>query len=144
MSIEAKTNAVRSAFNTNITVAESIDTAWDNAPFTPPSDGSLWCRASVLFGQSFQPTCGSAKHTRFPGILAVQVFSPLEVGDKDALALADTIRGVFNLVTISEVVYGVVSIDRMGRDSGSSRQAGTGKWYQVNVFCPFYFDEFGS
>lgn len=124
-------NAVRTRFGTLVEDTESVTVQYDNQDKVPPND-ALWIRFSVRPGASFQASRGgSTKLFRTSGVALAQIFSPLDRGDKEALALADTIASSFRATSVGSVVYETPSVRVIGSD---------GRAWQVNVECPFFAD----
>ena len=131
MSFETLANTIRGRFKTLVVASTGLLVAYDNAPFTP-TDGVKWVRFTVLPGDSVQASIGVAKRFRTVGVAVAQIFLPIDRGDKDALALAETVKLAFRATTVSGVTFRTPSLRRVGR---------TDNWYQINVNCPFYADE---
>lgn len=131
MTFETLANAIRSRFKTQVVGSTGLAVAYDNAPFTEPAD-SKWVRFAVLEADSSQVSLGTGRRFRTPGVAVAQIFVPIQQGDKDALVLADQIKLAFRAQSVGGVVYKTPSLRRVGR---------TGKWYQINVNCPFYADD---
>lgn len=132
MSHETIANTIRSRFKTLIADVESLTVQYDNQDFTPP-DNIMWARCNIRFGESRQASTGSPGNNifRVTGLLIAQIFQPLNLGDKAALELADSIADAFRAVTASGVVFKTPSVSNIGRDSA---------WWNVNVNCPFQAD----
>jgi hypothetical protein len=109
-----------------------VPTQYDNAPFTPPT-GTAWARVVVLQGQSDVAELGHKKRYRTPGVLSVSIYSPLEAGDGDALALVDPVFEYFRGLSSNGVAMLVPSHANLGRD---------GPYWHVALSCPFYVDDF--
>jgi hypothetical protein len=131
MSFEALEDAIRTRFNTEITTGQSLVTQWPNAPFDKP-DNALWARVTILEGATRQKTLGPSAEQRTPGVLTVQLFYPVGRGTEVQTQMADTIAAKFKRDTFSGVVFQTPYIEQKGR---------SGKEWQVNVICPFYYDE---
>ena len=132
-------DVVRKRFNDEF--GDEFRIAHDNAPFTQPDD-ETWIRWSVLSGDSFAVSIGITPRHRHTGIAVAQVFAPAGKGTRDALILADRIKTKFRSTTDStsvsgnSVVFKTPSISQIGR-SGN-------QWWQINVSCPYYADEFST
>ena len=131
MSFTALDNAIRTRCSTEVTTGLALPTQWPNSDFNRPVD-ALWCRVAILNGDTFQKELGPSGGQRTPGVLAVQVFAPIGRGDGDQLEKADAIAALFKRATHSGVVYRTPRIAKVGR---------SGQNWQVNVICPFYYDE---
>lgn len=121
-------------------------TTWDN--LTPPfpvvyqdeptqKPGTLtpWCRVKLEHVTGRQRTlCGSTGDMRFTreGILWIQIFSPMGLGQFNSDALADGL---------------LLSLERGRFDGGFFKDVRlnevgpSGDWWQVNLVCPFEYDD---
>jgi len=137
MSFETVANTIRSTFKTQIADAQSISTGYDNAPYDRP-ENTKHVLLSIVPGESVQVSLGATKRFRHPGIMSAAILVPLEVGDKDALEIADFIDLAFRATTFTvsgqAVHFRTPAIQRVGRD---------GKWWRVNVNVPYYADTIG-
>jgi len=132
--------AIQSRFDTLVQTPESLIVEYDNvAPVD--SDGNsaaqpenaTWCRATINEGESKHISLGQsgAKSSRIPGVFTVQIFSPIETGEAAARALIDIIKTNFRLVNASGITWKEPSSRKIGR---------SGAWWQVNVNCPFHYE----
>lgn len=114
--------------------AAATPVVYDNAPKPTFNDDVLWVRFTVTYGIANQISMGAGDSNfhRFTGIVNVQVFSPLDVGSKPALELADTVVDMLTANRIGKSQMNTAETNILGND-------GYGR-YQVNVVCPFYFD----
>lgn len=110
--------------------------AWPNRKFTPPNGN--WVRLTVLAGDSFQLTIGSGLNWfRHAGIVVVQCFTPLDIGDYEGRRLADIAAGIFRRQNIE----GAVGIEGLQFKTPQVRVVGPdGSWFQVNCETEFYRD----
>ena len=122
-------NSIRGWFNTYVTSAESLTTHWENAPVSEP-DAARWCRVSVQEGEP-QRLGGGIQ--RVPGILFVQVFTPIGKGTKDGLEAADWAADAFRNTRIDGISFRTPTLTAVGADRD-------GKWWQQNLDCPFSYD----
>ena len=130
MNFETLHNIIRTRFKTQVVDEGTLKVHYDNAPFEEP-DGVIWTRLTIHHSTRQQVEIGKTKRFRVYGQMIAQLFEPVEGGDQGASQLADTINDAFISVTDTGVTFQTPFIDRVGRD---------GKWYQVNVVCPFYAD----
>ncbi len=131
-SFEASFNTIRNRFAVSVASAESLSTGYDNDnTFVQPESGK-WARVSIQTIDSDLREIGQTKRTRNTGILFVQLFDDLGLGDKGLLALADIIVPLFRNIIVSGVTFQTPSVVRVGQSN---------KWYQINVHCPFHFDD---
>lgn len=109
-------NSIRSRVDTVCNI-ESVQVAYDNAPFTPPAN-ALWVRCIVLDRSTQQQKGGSSPKRREQGIVRLLVNAPLNTGTRDALTLVETLASSFRAVSVSKVRYGIPQLLALGR-SGS-------------------------
>lgn len=132
---EATHNAIRTRFYTSVSsIDPETQVAWPNANFETGNSITTWVRFNILDGQSYQASMGAASNMhRHPGLVVVNIFSPLLRGDQTALRLADEIAGIFRNYQDSSLRLRFFSpeLERIGPED---------KWYQVNVSIPFERD----
>lgn len=116
-------------------------TAWGaTSPFTfeneayTPTAGVSWVRLSVRHNTSLQDSIGGVGNRKFErsGRVFIQIFTPLDRGLRPADALTATARAIFEGVRVSGIVFYSPVIREIGPD---------GAWLQVNVECPFDYQE---
>lgn len=105
---------------------------WDNAPGEPPADNP-WVRATLLPGQAEKIDLGVPGRYRHPGVLDIQIFSPIQKGVRALTALADHMATIWRSVTVSGIVFRTPSLYRVGDT--------TDGWFQMNVSVPYRWDE---
>jgi hypothetical protein len=128
---EALTSYIRARFKTFIADAESLATQYDNdGGFVKPNDG-LWCRWTVLPGESRQASTGASKRYRTPGVAIASVFVPMSEGESALWPIVDAINLAFRGITADGVRYLIPKVSKVGR---------TGTSFQANVTCPFESD----
>jgi hypothetical protein len=132
MSFETVSNTIRSRFKTEVADVESISVQYDNSPKITLTE-AIWARWKIRPGVSMQADFGSStKRHRTFGLAIAQVFAPVNSGTKDLLSVIDTIVAAFKAVQDGTVVFRTPSVSNIGR---------TGKWWQMNVECPWQVDE---
>jgi hypothetical protein len=134
VSFQAMQAAILSRYKLLVADVHNLATSYPNAPdFTPPTDGSLWARVTILPGNARQASLGSpgANLFRTPGVLVVQLFDRVGHGTKDLLEMANAVSDVFRAVTVGDIVYLAPSISLPGRED---------HWYPCSVSCPFHYD----
>lgn len=90
MSIGNVRIALESALNG---MAPSVQTAWENVPFTP-TPGTAYQAAYLLPAEPENPTYGDNYH-RLIGIFQINLFYPLQAGPKAAADRAELIKATF-------------------------------------------------
>lgn len=131
MGYESAHNAIRSRLSTNWS-ATTI--SYPNVEFRPPQGDVSWIRLTIQDGDSFQASMGAAANIyRHPGAIIVNIFTPLNQGDKLALQYADSISAIFRSWQDngSGIRCGAPQVRQLGPDD---------KWYHVTVSVPFERD----
>ena len=108
---------------------------WPGAPFDGGKAGATWCRVSVVTApdSTVQADFGATPRARTAGILAVEMFRPVERGYAPLLEMADAVGdAVERQFTGGLVQYETASVVRIGRDPTHE---------QVNVSVPWWADE---
>lgn len=132
MSYEAEHNALRARFEAEWGVTTPI--AWMNANFKP-TDDAAYVRFIIINADAKQVCFGDAINLyRFPGMVMVQIFTPISKGDKEALQLADQAANIFR--NWSDVSTGIrFLVPPTAKTIGTERN-----WHQVNVLTPYTRD----
>lgn len=136
---QAALQAVRTRVNTQIEVAQSVPVYYDNAP-APDHNDELHVRAWVKFLRSEQVTVGPPAQVRHYGQLLLFIKEPILDGTKgteDLLTAVTTADSGFQLVTVGGIAYRVPIVSMQGREPD-------GVYWQTNILCPWYTDEFVS
>ena len=126
-------DAIRSRFNTQITIGQNVITIFDNQDIEPPTIGQ-WIRFTVTPGETEQVEFGIKKRFRQFGMAVAQIMDEIGKGTKDINLLINSINtsGIFRSVSVGGVIYRTPSVLRVGR---------VGNFYQVNCLIPFYADD---
>lgn len=134
MGFAATESTIRSRFNTQwSSLRPTIPVFFDNAgDDVQPPQGSAWVRLTVLPGASQQVEMGRLRRWRRAGVIAVQIFVPAASGTGLAQELGDTVRDIFEGITVSSVIFRATSLNRVGLD---------GAWLQYNANTAFQADE---
>lgn len=128
---------MRARYKTKVIDLEDVPTQYDNQAeedkqFRKP-DNTEWVRMNIRPAASVQvDICPGRPRSRTTGSIIFQVFSPVGKGDAAAIKLADKIKAAFRMVTADGIVYFEPTITTVGV---------TQSWWQVNVTCPFQYDE---
>lgn len=123
--------ALQADFKTAISDPNSIAVEWPNAPFTAPALGDPWIRFRVLFGDRRQTEFGTPQRFRQPGVLALNLFFPLQGGEAPAFDLAQAIEARYRAASIVGATFLTPTIQAGSRD---------GARWNLPVQCPFYAD----
>ena len=105
-----------------------------NESFRPPV-GQSWVRLTVLHQTGNQETLGGVGVRRFlrQGIIAVQLFFPLDTGMRDMDTLLATARSIFE----GRVLPGPIWCT----DANASEAGPVEGWYQFNIDTNFSYEE---
>ena len=130
MSLATVEESITVYFATNVETGLSLSTQYDNSDKDNPDTGD-WCRMSILPGLSVNIEIGATRQ-RTVGIVMVQLFCDLDIGDGALMAIAVAIRVLFKNVSVGDARFYTPTINRVGRVKNN---------WQINVSCPFWFDE---
>lgn len=126
-------NSIRSWFGTQIEDVLPLPTQYDDAPFVQP-DAGRWCRFTIIESGSVPVgKDGPAIVQRKTGLAMAQIFIPIRIGDGLALATADSIATSFRAVSVDGISFRAPDVITVG-------EGRDGKWWQVNVSCPFSYE----
>lgn len=131
---------IRGRWESEVEQALDLPTQYDARDLAEPEgEDARYCRLSIIPGDSAQVTalCSptGGQQFRTAGIFIASIYFPHGDGDGDQVALAEQAAGKFKAQTVGGVTFRTPSISRVGR---------AGKWWQVNVTCPWQFDTFSS
>lgn len=130
-------DSIRTWFGTQVTDPLSIPTQFDDAPFTQP-DVDKWVWFTIIEGASvIGENRGGLLVHRKTGMAVAQIFVQIGIGDGTALSVADTIATAFRSVSVDGITFRAPSVVTVG-------EGRDGKWWQVNVSCPFSYETLSS
>lgn len=118
-------SVVRGRFKSLVADAESIPTAYDDAP-PANAAGGIWARWTVRNVSAIRSETPAAYRTI--NLATAQVFAPTATGTGALYQVADTIYESFRACAQDGVVFQVPNVRTVGRGAD---------WWQVNVDCPF-------
>lgn len=136
-------NVAKSRFEQNVQLPFELEVEYDNGPLLTPPDDAIWARVKIVDGDGEQLSLGSSKHFRTMGLMIVQLFGPLGTGDADLREIADQIAtgvdgngiNLFRSVKADGLTWRTPSVTNVGRSEN---------WWQINVTCPFYYEDFAQ
>ena len=128
MGFQSITNAITTYFNA-IAATNNLIVIWSNDPTDTPASG-LWLEFNIDFGTSEQKELGINSY-RNPGNVTIRIKGEIGKGESDVLAKADIIATAFRRVDVSDIIFRVPRIVKVGRVDDN---------YQINVICPFFVD----
>lgn len=110
---------------------------FDNESFDADEESGsddAWVRLVVRHEDANQETLGKPQNRRFrrPARVMAQVFVKVDTGTQQADTLVDAVRNIFEGASFDGLHFNAVSSREIGVD---------GKWYQVNVEAPFFYQE---
>ncbi len=126
--IEGFTNTIRDRMHQGLGVGNGLSSQFDSAPFQPREDQS-WVRFSVRRGKTVRRELGGGAAVVTPGVAFAQIFGRLETGDSQLNDYADAVSEVFRAVSVRGITFRVPNVRPLGV---------SGRWWQVNVSCPFF------
>lgn len=110
-------------------------TEFPNEVHTPQNPPALWARVSILGGEEQRMDIGTGSGSRTfrkPGVLIIQLFSPLNQGNNAVLIAADQISDIFRNWCGATITCGATSVNDIGNDNNG--------YFAVNVTVPFHTD----
>lgn len=137
MRFEDAEKQVRSSFGVLIEDTQHLIVRYENESGPEPKDDTpLWIRFAVFTGQSRRvEMSGNGGTNRHFGVLSASVLAAVNTGTKAAVGLAGLIVSTFQSKIISGIHYG---------DAEPIKLGAVGKWYQINVTCPYHVDQVGE
>jgi hypothetical protein len=111
-------------------VSPTIAYTFGDVKFDPPA-AAPWVRLTILPGEAVQVEMGMKRRVRRTGLVVVDIFVPAGSGDGLAKSLGDAVAGIFQLRTLSGVVFRATSMERVGPD---------GPWVQYSASTPYQAD----
>jgi len=110
--------------------------AYDNVEFDP-KEYSEWVRFVIRNGTARQVSIAlDSPGFRYFGNIFVQIFTRSDTGVGRSLVLADYVTELFRLASVNGIQFRTPSITRVGNMEDG--------WFQVNVDCPYFREEFPS
>jgi len=107
--------------------------AYENVEFKVDTDVD-WVRLSVQNGDSNQVSMGTpAVANRFVGIIFVQIYTRAGRGTATALSIAQEVSDIWRNKQFDGITCRAPDINHLGVE---------GSWFQINVSCEFFYDEF--
>lgn len=124
---------IRSRFSTQwATLRPTVPLIFDNVGDQDLPEDTEWVRLVVLPGNSGQVEFGMTRRWRRAGVVSVQLFVPAATGTGLAMELGDTVKDIFEGLTVSGVIFRATTLNRIGID---------GAWLQYNAQTPYQADE---
>lgn len=125
---DTEAEAIFGRLNTNWSDATPI--AWPNEGYEPDA-GDAWLEPVLNTQDAFNADIASSPRIRHPGLLTVNVRTPLGEGDGQARRLGDDVADIFRNVSFSGITFRAPTVRPVGREDG---------WYRVQVDCPYWRD----
>lgn len=131
MSVSHLSSVLRKRFNDGW--GNTTPVAWPNVGFIPVINAP-WVRFNINARTRRQIEIGNGQKTyRTPGLVIIQVFTPKNDGDAEAIDLGDQVAAILHNSTGDSVRCKASTVKIIGE--------GDDDWYQVNVSTPFVYDE---
>lgn len=128
MTMVASESLIRTRFDTMWTLT---DYAKDGVPFRP-TPGQAYVALFILPGEGKQVEMGILRRIRRIGLIDLQIFVPTGTGTGQAGVLTDAFADIFELRTISGVIFRAMSVARVGAKDA---------WTQYNASIPYQEDD---
>lgn len=131
------TKAIRTKVQTDIVTGLSIPVSYDNDKDFSTPESSKWARVTIMYDDALRVDTGTpgANRHRVIGMVTFQLFHPLSEGMKAGYTDADGVKNSFIGSVAGGAVFRTPKVSNVGR---------AGKWWQLNVTCPFYADDIAS
>jgi hypothetical protein len=129
MSYEAEHAAIESRFDAYYGGTEPVK--YDNVPFAPPKNGA-YLELQIHDGDAFPASIGDGILERSVGIISVNIYSPISIGSRQGVAIADNVAAIFRHANFSGIQCRSPVIRRLGEID---------KKFVINVSTAFYRDE---
>jgi len=136
MTYEAQDNAIRTKYSVDFAAGSNYPTSFPNSnDFTKPTN-SPWVQFIIQDAGANQISMGDPGNNfhRHTGLLTLMIHTPINQGDALSLQIVDEISAIFRgwQDPTSRVFFRLPPFPRrIGPD---------GKWYQINLLCPFERD----
>lgn len=104
--------------------------AWPGVEFDPGEDD--WIRPTLVFNAGAMETYGSAGVNTVEGLLLVDLFTAGKAGLGGLYDYVDTLRDLFDRVTVGAVEFGAAS---------GPREIPDDQWRQLQFEAPFIIEE---
>jgi uncharacterized protein DUF4128 len=103
----------------------------DNVNYSPVT-GTAYIELQIHNAQGVRVTVGSTNPLyRYPGIISMNIFGPLNAGTRILKGYADSLADIFRGATFSGIICRTPKITRLGGVEG---------WFVYNVSIPFQRD----
>jgi hypothetical protein len=102
-----------------------------NVDFTQPEHDTAFIRLRVMNEPSRRVNIGQPACVRNFGMIAINIFVPLNTGNRTGLSYGDTLAELFREVQFNGITTRQPTVSDVGEYEGR---------YQVNMLVPFYWD----
>lgn len=118
---------IEARLNSNWSVT---DIAWPGLEFDAGEDN--WIRPTLRFGSGQMETYGSAGVNTIEGLLLLDAFTVTKTGLGTLYGYVDTLRDLFDRVTVGAVEFGAAS---------GPREVSDEQWRGLQIEVPFIIEE---
>lgn len=121
---------LRERVATLVVAALAWPVQWPNTSISVRDDAAF-LKVTNVWTESEQVTAGRNPRFRDRGTLILSLFTPLDAGEKASLDASVIVRAAMRATSVGDLTLRTPSLSKLGA---------RGKWYQVNVNCPWYAD----
>ncbi len=139
---------INTSFRDMVAMPNNLLTQYDNQKLDR-NHSCLWCRLNIVDGETEQTSLGDIDEREFEtvGVLIVQLFAPLNTGEKAIRNMAEKVCKVFMARPVDGIDYDVPYVRKVNkREAIGSRNPSSSMvndYWQLNVICPFSVEEQG-
>ncbi len=131
MSYDSQRNAIQARFNTGWkAVYPAIPIVFDNLRADKAANG--YVALHILNGQAALASMGAQRLMRYPGVISVDIFTPVEQGMKPIDLYADTIDAIFRAQSFNGITCRASARRDLGREES---------YWRANLSFPFFRDQ---
>ncbi len=130
MSYNTERAAIESRFTT--AWADATKIKYENVTFVQPKNVD-YVAITIKNGRGSQDSLGETSLNRYPGMIAIQIFSPEGTGTASAKILEAAAGAIFNRAEFTTTDSDVITCDVPSIIGGGTKDG----WYQLNVRIPF-------
>lgn len=110
----------------------STKIAYENVPLNPkPDPTDSWIQVKVFDDVSTRITIGAGGTHRQTGTLVIEIYTPLNEGNRSAKDYGDTLAALFRDVQFNGLTFREANVITAGQQEG---------WFKVNMITSFFWD----
>ncbi len=128
MPSNTRANLIRTRFASQVALPTLYENDGQSVP-TTMTGTTAWCELFVRDGESEQNELTQAGREFTVGVVIVNIYTALGIGDSLARGHAETVKAAFKNYDLADgTSFSVPSITPVGESGG---------WFQVSVSCPW-------